>query len=142
MLAIIAGRTQGHRLDQRATAENVQDLPGDAAGIEGIARQRPALLRTTDGSLLRVGVVVKVEQRDIAQFEVREIGEYILSQLDAFKARVGITRRNIGCWSDIGLIGGWPWDNLISKISSRIAKLILHEECRRRNSVTYRQSCH
>lgn len=123
MLAIVAGRAQRHRLDQRATAENVKDLPDDAAGVKGIARQRPALLRTTNGSLLRGGVVVKVEQRDVAQLEVREIGENILSQLDAFKARVGITRRNISCWSDIGLIGGWPWDNLISKINSRIAKL-------------------
>lgn len=60
MLAVVAGRTKRHRLNQRPTTENVQDLPNDAAGVEKIARH--GLAFRTDGPFLDSRVIIEVEE--------------------------------------------------------------------------------
>lgn len=94
MLALVAGRTERHGLDQGAASENVKDLPERIAWPSSIAGQDLALGLIESSLLGAVDLIVEVEERNIAQLQVSEIGQGSLGELLALETLVARYRLN------------------------------------------------
>lgn len=108
VLTLVASSTEGNRFDQGASREDVEDLPDGLARIQQIARQTLTLRLEAGGALLW-SVIIKVEDRDIAEVKTRQVGERLVRQLDVFKARerASVGRDDFGGRSNIVVVGGW-----------------------------------
>jgi hypothetical protein len=95
MLAFIASRAEWHCLDQGTATQHIQYPPCRLIGIQGVPGKGLALGHATDCPFTGFGVIVEVEQRDIAEVKVCEIGQYIICQPYALKVHVAGIRRDL-----------------------------------------------
>jgi hypothetical protein len=102
MLALVAGRTERHSLDQGTAGENVKDLPERIAGPSSIAGQDLALGLIESSLLGAVDLIIEVEERDIAQLQVSEVGQGSLGELLALEALVA--RYRLSGRLDVGFV--------------------------------------
>jgi hypothetical protein len=105
ILAFVTSRAKGHSLDQRTASKQIKDFPDGLARVKKVARHGLAISGVVI-PLLCVRVIIEVEERDVAQSEVSQVGENIIRQLEALDPPVLGVRHGLDSGSDVALIGG------------------------------------
>lgn len=80
--AFVASRAQWHRLDQVTATQDIQDLPGRFVGVRIVPGKDLAPGRI----IVDIRAIVKIEQGDVAELEVSELGQGLIGQLDGVEA--------------------------------------------------------
>lgn len=99
--AFVASRAQRHRLNQFTITQDIQGLPGRLVGVRII----PGMGLAPGRIILGFRFIVKVEQGDVAELEVSELGQRLIGQLDRVEALVAVAR-TAHDRVNVGLIGG------------------------------------
>lgn len=102
---IVAGSSDGDGLDDGTASDEVKDLPDDGAGPEKVAGEGLALGQTAlESPLLILSRVVKVQERDVGQLEVGQVGEDRVRELDLFLGEV-VSRHDLAGLVDVARVG-------------------------------------
>lgn len=80
MLSFVAGRAKGNCADEGTSAEEIKDLPDEFVGVKLVTREDLALGVDSSRSLLGTFGISKVEEIDVTEIEVREVGEHGIGQ--------------------------------------------------------------
>lgn len=85
---IVAGSANGDRLDERAAGDEVQNLPDDLVGPQEVTGEGLAVGQTPSGSLPAGLAIVKVQESDVGELEIGQVGQDIGGQLDLLLGKV------------------------------------------------------